>query len=111
MSNASYVCFDCRAAVRRSTPERAVVKCPSCGQRCQYLGRKIPVPPKSKVAAWRDLRASMATVRSNWAIRQERTAVRRRHDVEKQIVELEARPASPSRDRLLADLRRELARG
>src|SRR3954470_5392579 len=108
MSNASYICFDCRTAVRRATPEKAVVKCPSCGQRCQYLGRKIPVPAKSKLAAWRDLRASMATVRANWALRQERQGVRRRHEVEKRIMEVESRPAHPSRDKLLADLRREL---
>src|SRR3954452_11400515 len=111
MSNASYICFDCRQAVRRSTPEKAIVKCPSCGQRCQYLGRKMPVPPKRKMAAWRELRTSMATVRVKWALRQEREAVRRRHAVEKRIVELESRSANESRDRLLSELRRELDGG
>jgi DNA-directed RNA polymerase subunit RPC12/RpoP len=111
MSNASYICFDCRQAVRRSTPEKAIVKCPNCGRRCEYLGKKIPVPPRTKVAAWRDLRAALATIRTNWGVRQERAAVRRRHHVEKRIVELESRPPNPSRDRLLTDLRRELAGG
>ena len=111
MSNASYICFECRQAVRRSTPEKAIVKCPSCGQRCQYLGRKIPVPPKSKLAAWRDLRTSMATIRTNWGVRQEREAVRRRHDVEKRITELELRQPNPSRDRLLTELRGRLGGG
>src|SRR5215468_8554564 len=111
MSNANYICFDCRQAVRRATPERAVVRCPTCGQRCQYLGRKIPVPPKAKVATWRALRASMATVRVNWALRQQRDAVKRRHALEKSIAELEARPSNASRDHLLNKLRRELDAG
>jgi hypothetical protein len=111
MSNASYICFDCRQAVRRSTPERDAVRCSSCGRRCQYLGRKIPVPPKTKVAAWRALRASMATIRVNWALRQERDALKRRHTVEKRIVELEAKPSNASRDHLLNKLRRELDAG
>ena len=111
MSNASYICFDCRQAVRRPTPEKAVVKCPTCARRCEYLGRKIPVPPKSKVVAWRELREQFATARTNWALRQERESVRRRHELEKRILDLEARPANPSRTRQIEELRRELDGG
>jgi hypothetical protein len=111
MSNATWVCFDCRQVVRRPTATDEVVRCPECSGRCQCLGRKIPVPPRSKVAAWKELREAVRLTRARYEERRTREAVRERHDIEKKIAEMERRPANASRDRLLRELRERLGGG
>jgi hypothetical protein len=111
MSNASWVCFDCRTTVRRPTFRRTVVLCPECRQRCFCLGRKIPVPPKANIAAWNKLRQAMQTLTADWQVRSEKSAVARRHEIERQLVALESKPAEPSRARQIKKLREELAGG
>src|SRR5262245_21314504 len=111
MSNASWVCFDCRATVRRPTSPRRVVPCPVCREPCFCLGRKIPVPPKTKVAAWTKLRGEMRTMVIDWRVRVERTTVRRRHEIERRIKDLESRTAEPSRNRQIKKLQEELGGG
>ncbi|MDR3353076.1 MAG: hypothetical protein LBO00_08800 [Zoogloeaceae bacterium] len=63
MASDKWVCFACRVVVRRrlddlvssyNTPHE--VRCPVCGQRCVFLEKKIPIPPKSKVRQWEALR-------------------------------------------------------
>jgi DNA-directed RNA polymerase subunit RPC12/RpoP len=71
MSNASWVCFDCRRVVRTPTYPRRVVPCPECGNPCFCLGRQIPVPPKNKVAAWTRLRKEMRAMTAAWELRRE----------------------------------------
>lgn len=55
MSSSSWVCFECRLAVRRPTQHAGDVLCPECRTVCWRLGYKIPVPPKRDVRAWHDL--------------------------------------------------------
>ena len=111
MSNASWVCFDCRRVVRRPTYPRSVVPCPACGNACFCLGRKIPVPPRDKIAAWSSLRKEMQAMTIAWQLRRDREAVARRHEGERQLRELESRPSEPSRSRQIKKLREELAGG
>jgi hypothetical protein len=111
MSNATWVCFDCRQVVRRPTYPRPVVVCSLCQRACYCLGRKIPVPPKEKVAAWAKLREQLQSVGIAWAVRREKAAVAHRHSVEKKIQELEARPRSAGRTEQIRNLREELVGG
>ena len=104
VSNASWVCFDCRHVVRRPTSPRKPVPCPLCRRECFCLGRKIPVPPKHKVAAWTKLRKEMQGMTIDWLVRWDR----RRHENEMLIKQLEASPQTPTRDRRLSKLRETL---
>ena len=111
MTNASWVCFDCRRVVRRPTYPRTVVPCPVCGNACFCLGRKIPVPPKDKLAAWTSLRKDMQAMTIAWMLRREKEAVARRHEIEKQLRKLESLPTEQSRNHQIKKLREELVGG
>ena len=111
MTNATWVCFDCRQVVRASTAPRRNVICPRCRASCICLGRQIPVPPKNKVAAWRQLRRQVRSMVASWAERRAREAVARRHHLEKRIRTLERFPRTPLRDDAIRRLRKELASG
>ena len=52
MSNATWVCFDCREVLRRPTEYREAVPCPNCGPGARYLGTKIRIPSKADDRAW-----------------------------------------------------------
>ena len=109
MGTAAWVCFDCRAAVRRSTAFAGPVPCPTCAKACSYLGYKIPVPPKDKPRAWSALRNQLARERIQRELAADVAAVRARHDLEQEIARLEAMPANAGRTRTIQLLRRRLS--
>jgi hypothetical protein len=109
MGNATWVCFDCRETVRRPTHYPDAVPCPQCGRACRCLGTYIRIPAKSNDSAWRDLRVSIREQRLAAQERMDRLRVRRRHRLERQIADLEARPTIEGRDRALQLLRERLA--
>ncbi len=109
MGNATWACFDCREAVRRPTHYLDAVPCPQCGHACRCLGTKIRIPAKGDERAWRDLRVGISEQRLADQERSDRMRARRRHRLERQIAELEARPANEGRDRALQLLRERLA--
>jgi len=109
VSNATWVCFDCREVLRRPTEYREAVPCPKCGQGARYLGTKIRIPSKGDDRAWQALRSSVREWRIAAVERMERMRVRRRHVLERQIAELETRPANEGRERTIRRLREELA--
>lgn len=111
MSNASWVCFDCRHVVRRPSYPRSVVPCPTCRKACFCLGRKIPVPPKEKVGAWKSLRKDLQSMTIAWELQRDKEAVARRHELERRLRKLESLPTEPSRRRQIKKLREELAGG
>src|SRR5262249_16471970 len=111
MSNATWVCFECRKVVRRSTSPKPVVTCPQCRGSCYCLGRKVPVPPHEKVEAWRKLRDAVRSAIAETAVTEERRGVRHRHRIEQEIAKLEALPENSSRKALITKLRRELGGG
>ena len=108
MGNATWVCFDCREAVRRPTEYSGAVPCPQCGQGARCLGTKLRIPTKGDDRAWQALR-SFILEQGVTAVEQERVRVRHRHRLERQIAELEARPANDGRERTIQRLRKELA--
>jgi hypothetical protein len=109
VSNATWVCFDCRHSVRRPTFPRPEVTCPNCKQPCVCLGRKIPIPPKDKVAAWKKLWDDLQSQKLTAVLSSEKERVERRHYLEKRIVALEARVPNPGLQRQLTQLREELS--
>ena len=108
MGNATWVCFDCREAVRRPTHYSEAVPCPQCGHACRCLGTKIRIPSKGDEREWQHLRVAIRETRLADVERGERMRVRR-HRLERQIAELETRPANEGRARTLQQLREKLA--
>jgi hypothetical protein len=125
MCNGTWVCFECRTAVRRPTWRLVTylrpwligstvvgnVRCPTCRQACSFLGPTIEIPPKRDAAAWDRLRDQVATVHAAAEAGRFKRSVRRRHDLEQRIRDLESRPPNPGRDALIKQLRTELAEG
>lgn len=109
MGNATWVCFDCREAVRSTTHHAKAVPCPQCGRDCLCLGTKIRIPPRDDEKAWQTLRTSIREHRLVMLERLERMRVRRRHRLERQIDDLERRPDSEGRAKAIRLLRDELS--
>ena len=109
MGTAAWVCFDCRAAVRRNTAFAGEVPCPTCGKLCSYLGYKIPVPPKDKRREWSALHQQLVRERSERDLAADEAAIRNRHDLEQEIARLEAMPANEGRAKAIRLLKRRLS--
>ncbi len=107
-SEATWVCFTCRTAVRRVSYYAHEVPCSTCGDPCQALGYKIRIPARRHAKAWKKLEADLAErQRKAEADRRERE-VRQRHDVEREIARLAAMPANRGRSRAIQLLRKGL---
>src|SRR5687768_8535882 len=109
MGTAAWVCFDCRAAVRRSTTFAGEVPCPTCGKLCSYLGYKVPVPHKDKAKDWSALRNQLSRERIQNDLAADIAAVRDRHALEQEIARLEAMPPNQGRAQAIRMLRRRLS--
>lgn len=84
------------------------VRCPACGCPCVNLGTKMPVPPKSKLAVWKTLEIDyFARRRAGGALVRQR-AVRKKHDIEREILKIEGLPDNEGRRSLLKQLRADL---
>jgi hypothetical protein len=81
-----------------------------CKRDCAYLGYKIPVPPRQKIREWSALREQLAREHIAREAQQDRQKIRSRHDLEQEIVRLEAMPANPGRNQAIGLLRRRLER-
>jgi hypothetical protein len=108
MGNATWVCFDCRQAVRRPTHYRAKVPCPTCTQVCTCIGTKIPIPPKCNTRAWTAFRKQFTLRTIAAADLKHHRKVRERHHLEQQIKTIESRPKTPGRIKLVRSLKRQL---
>jgi hypothetical protein len=93
MSNSTWVCFDCREAVRRPGYKNPDVSCPRCGQPCRNIGHRIRLPSKRAVKAWAALRGSLQQETIANTERLHRYRVRQTHRVEKEIARPQALPA------------------
>ena len=109
MGTAAWVCFECRAAVRRSTAFAGEVSCPTCSKPCAYLGYKIPVPPKAKTREWAALHQQLSRERIQQELDAEASAVRHKHELEQEIARLEAMPANEGRAKAVRSLRKRLS--
>jgi DNA-directed RNA polymerase subunit RPC12/RpoP len=63
MSQRTWVCVPCRKSYRRSQ-EVQLVRCPTCGEECEYVHWKIRIPsprrPKRWAEFWAKYRAEKA---------------------------------------------------
>lgn len=108
MSNKKWVCFDCRIAVRRSQGNTSDVLCPECGKQCSYIGHKIPVPPKNKVREWQQLHVQLHQETVKTEVAKTQRLVRRKHELEREIMRLEAMPKNEGRTKAVKQLRKKL---
>ena len=109
MDNHSYVCFRCRRVVRRPAHHEGVVPCSSCAEPTEWVGDRVPVPPRDNVRAWAALEEGWREAREDSARARAHQRVRERHAIEQRIAELEAR-AEDSKERAaqVAKLRQRL---
>ena len=108
MSNRTWVCFDCREAVRRGFGHEGV-RCAFCGRPCRCLGYRIPTPRKAAAKQWAALRRSLNGQNRAAAEDRFRRRVRRRHALEARLVRLDALPPNPGRAAAIRRLRRTLS--
>lgn len=52
MSKRTWVCVDCGKSYRREQGVGAAVKCPICGQSCEYVEWKIHIPSPRNRKEW-----------------------------------------------------------
>src|SRR5687768_11775288 len=107
MSNYAWVWFDCRAAFRHS-PDAPEVRCATCGEQCECIGYKTPVPRKSDQKEWVALRQRFYRARRENAQRQQEFLVRKTHELEREIARLESLPVNAGRSTAVKELRKVL---
>lgn len=122
MTNGNWVCFDCRTSQRRSywrsgtyfrpwivgSIGDGTILCPECKRPCRFLGHKIAVPAKRDDNGWIQLREYINEWQGMYRDRKAEADVRRKHEIERRILELQGRPENKERDRLIKELREEL---
>ena len=108
MRNCLWVCFACQGAVRRSATAKDV-RCSACGLACECLGTKIAIPAKSKPKEWESLRQAFYLARGKRLAARDQRRVQRIHQLEQEIVRLQAMPENPGRARAVAELQKKLA--
>ena len=108
MSNAAWVCFPCRLAVRRPATHEGEVRCAQCGGVCSGLGMKVPVPQKRDEKAWRELQEDLTAKAHARREAENAACVRQRHDLEQELRRLLALPTNAGRVRAIQSIRRRL---
>lgn len=109
-SNYNFVCFECCLNVRRSKRTPHAPRCPQCSGECVSLGYKIPLPAKQDGKAWRALYVQLREGARQDIFSGREALVRRVHDLERQIAELERRPPNSGRDRTIKELKHQLSK-
>jgi DNA-directed RNA polymerase subunit RPC12/RpoP len=109
MSKHKYVCFECKQAIKRDFRKNDDVRCSSCGVECTYLGVKIPIPPKSKPKLWENLKVQLEAEKIQRSKIREKSAIARKHKIEKEIKKLENLTENSGRRSLIKRLKNQLA--
>ncbi|QBG34440.1 hypothetical protein [Litorilituus sediminis] len=108
MSNRNWVCFSCRITNRKSSRFAGKAICSECGGELNYLGYKIPVPPKSKPKEWKKLQEQLASEAREYERDIFKAKVRNRHDLEQELEKLKALPSNIGRQSLIKQLEKRL---
>lgn len=107
-SNHSWVCFDCRLAVRQPKTARRIPRCAACGARLFCVGDKVGIPKKENGRAWQRFHWDCLGRAEGAANAGKVAAVRAQHQAERRIAELAALPANKDRSKLIAELRKQI---
>ncbi|MGC4093248.1 MAG: hypothetical protein QM756_36235 [Polyangiaceae bacterium] len=107
-SNHNFVCFECRANVRRPKLVEVAPLCPQCGRECTNVGYKIPIPPKDDLAAWQQLYTKLREAKLRLVLNEEKSRVVLVHELERQLERLESQPTNPGRERTIHELKKRL---
>jgi hypothetical protein len=107
--NWTWVCFDCRQAVRRMVGGNPDVRCPSCAKPCECIGAAKRLPRKIDLKAWNVIREAYYAKRREQllALESERREIIRQH--EQQLETLSRMPPSREREQQIAALTTSLA--
>lgn len=122
VSNGNWVCFDCRKSRRVAYSRFATflrswivgsigngsITCNTCHKPCRFLGHRIAIPDERDDRAWRKLAAS---INESYPMQRHGMAqldTRRKHEIERRIIELQQRPCNADRDALILELQDEL---
>lgn len=110
MGNSTWVCFQCREAVRRPTQGTHQVTCSRCGGECTNLGYKIETPKKRDGEAWTRLAENLHDQTWRQLLSRQAASVSERHAhaLEQEISELQQREANPGRQELIRSLQTKL---
>ena len=81
-----------------------------CREACECLGYKTQIPVHTKVKEWNELCLSFYESRRAFILRKDRAKVRRRHDLEREILRLEHLGPNEGRSQALKLMRKELER-
>lgn len=82
--------------------------CSDCGEELVNIGCKIPVPPKSKLKKWKKLQEQLAFQAKETERARFSSSVRKRHDLEQELVKLKALPSNEGRQSLIKQLEQRL---
>ena len=52
MSNRTHVCVKCKKSYRREQNIESI-KCPTCGDKCEYVHKKVRIPSPKRKKEWR----------------------------------------------------------
>ncbi|MBS0657877.1 MAG: hypothetical protein JSR82_06470 [Verrucomicrobia bacterium] len=118
MCHGTWVCFDCRTAVRRATWRKVTrvypqllgdalsgrVRCPHCRAAGRFLGPSVAIPPKRATSRWRLLETAIGSLRRTHAGQRRHAEVRAQHALERRLLALQSRPWNRDRARLIAGL-------
>ena len=74
----------------------------------QFIGPSIKVSPKRKVKEWRQLQYAIAAFRRELFQQQHKRVVVEKHQVEKEVQKLKARPLNKERSKLIRAYEEEL---
>ena len=122
MTNGTWVCFTCRLSQRQPTwrfvakanPEliggigNGKVRCPKCHEPCCFLGPSTEIPPKSNQKGWLRLQSDVEKKRRTAHQRLQRERLQSRHNLERSMQELQDRPHSRERDRLIREMKKRI---
>jgi hypothetical protein len=109
VSNNNWVCFACRTSQRHQKLSGRVPVCPDCGADCFCLGYKVEVPRREAIRAWHRLQDECRRRVFSRIKSEQRWEVRRKHDLEKEIVRMERLGENKDRARQIKRLKIQLA--
>lgn len=108
--SSAWICFECREAVGRNASFNSEpISCPKCKGKTRYLSYKVPVPKKRDIQAWKQLWQEINQRKQKSIEQNLEWKVKRIHEYEKQIRDLENKKFCKGREKQIHQLRNGIA--